>query len=105
MDSPTEILIVLVIAMVLFGPTRLPKLARSMGEAMKELKSGFASGTSGPVTGGPEVTATGGPEVTATGGPEVTATGGPEVTATSDAESSDQLEEIPGDIESVSDVG
>ena len=54
MDSPVEILIVLAIAMVLFGPTRLPKLARSLGEAMKELKSGFAAGASGPATGGPE---------------------------------------------------
>jgi TatA/E family protein of Tat protein translocase len=36
--GPTELIIVLAIFMFLFGATRLPKLARSLGESAKELK-------------------------------------------------------------------
>lgn len=36
----TELLIVLAIVLLLFGGPRLPKLARSLGEASKEFKSG-----------------------------------------------------------------
>ena len=36
-----ELLIVLVILLFLFGAARLPKLARSMGEAGKELREGL----------------------------------------------------------------
>lgn len=35
-----ELLIVLAIVLLLFGTTRLPKLARSFGEAQRELKAG-----------------------------------------------------------------
>jgi sec-independent protein translocase protein TatA len=40
--GPTELLIVLVIVFLLFGATRLPKLAKSLGEASKEFKKGVA---------------------------------------------------------------
>lgn len=36
----TELLIVLAIAMLLFGSSKLPKLARSLGEASKEFHKG-----------------------------------------------------------------
>jgi TatA/E family protein of Tat protein translocase len=36
--GPSEILIVLAIALVLLGPSRLPSLARSLGEAIHELR-------------------------------------------------------------------
>jgi len=36
-----ELLIILVIALLLFGGTQLPKLARSIGQAQKELKKGM----------------------------------------------------------------
>jgi len=39
-----ELVIILVIVLVLFGSTRLPKLARSMGEASKEFKKGVDEG-------------------------------------------------------------
>ena len=39
-----ELLIVLLIILVLFGASRLPKLARSMGQAGKEFKSGLKEG-------------------------------------------------------------
>jgi sec-independent protein translocase protein TatA len=35
-----ELLIVLVVVLVLFGGAKLPKLARSLGEAQKEFKRG-----------------------------------------------------------------
>jgi sec-independent protein translocase protein TatA len=38
--GPTELIILLVIVFLLFGATRLPKLARSLGEASKEFKKG-----------------------------------------------------------------
>jgi sec-independent protein translocase protein TatA len=37
--GPTELLIVFAIVMLLFGATKLPKLARSLGESAKEFKS------------------------------------------------------------------
>ena len=39
-----ELLIVLVIILLLFGSTRLPKLARSLGQASKEFKTGVKEG-------------------------------------------------------------
>jgi sec-independent protein translocase protein TatA len=36
-----ELLIVLAVVLLLFGSTRLPKLARSMGQASKEFKKGI----------------------------------------------------------------
>ena len=40
-----ELIIVLVVVLLLFGSTRLPKLARSMGEASKEFKKGVSDGS------------------------------------------------------------
>lgn len=42
--GPTELIIILVIVLVLFGSTRLPKLARSIGQASKEFKKGINEG-------------------------------------------------------------
>jgi sec-independent protein translocase protein TatA len=39
-----ELLIVLAVVLLLFGSTRLPKLARSMGQAQKEFKKGLNEG-------------------------------------------------------------
>ena len=38
--GPTELIIILVIVLVIFGGAKLPKLARSLGEAQKEFKKG-----------------------------------------------------------------
>jgi len=35
-----ELIIILLVLLLLFGATRLPKLARSMGQAGKEFKEG-----------------------------------------------------------------
>ena len=42
--GPTELLIILGIVLLLFGSTRLPKLARSMGQAQREFKKGISEG-------------------------------------------------------------
>jgi sec-independent protein translocase protein TatA len=39
--GPTEFLIVLVIFLLLFGASRLPRLARSLGQAQHEFRRGF----------------------------------------------------------------
>ena len=39
--GPTELLIVLGIALLLFGGAKIPKLARSLGEASREFRKGI----------------------------------------------------------------
>jgi len=39
-----ELLIILAVVLLLFGSTRLPKLARSLGQASKEFKQGVEEG-------------------------------------------------------------
>jgi sec-independent protein translocase protein TatA len=39
-----ELIIILVILLVLFGGSQLPKLARSLGQAQKEFKQGINEG-------------------------------------------------------------
>jgi sec-independent protein translocase protein TatA len=38
--GPTELLIILAVVLVLFGGSKLPKLARSLGQAQNEFKKG-----------------------------------------------------------------
>lgn len=40
--GPLEIIIVLVIVLVIFGPKRLPELGRSMGHGLREFKDSVA---------------------------------------------------------------
>jgi sec-independent protein translocase protein TatA len=40
-----EMIIVLVVVLVLFGGSQLPKLARNLGKAQKEFKDGLADGS------------------------------------------------------------
>lgn len=39
-----ELIVVLVIALVFFGPGKLPSLGKSLGEAIKNFKKGIAEG-------------------------------------------------------------
>ena len=58
--GPTELIIVLLIVLLIFGGAKLPKLARSMGQASKEFKQGLSEGAgedeaedgADPATGG-----------------------------------------------------
>ena len=40
-----ELLIILVIGLLVFGSSRLPKLARSIGQASREFKAGLVEGS------------------------------------------------------------
>lgn len=42
-----ELLIILLIVLLIFGGAKLPKLARSMGQAQKEFKKGVTEGAQG----------------------------------------------------------
>lgn len=45
MPSGSEWIIVLVIVLLVFGGSQLPKLAKNLGKAQKEFKDGLAEGT------------------------------------------------------------
>ena len=44
--GPTELIIVLVIVLVIFGPKRLPGLGRSLGSGMKEFRDSISGKSS-----------------------------------------------------------
>ena len=41
--GPLEIVIILIIALIVFGPKRLPELGRSMGKGIREFKNSLTS--------------------------------------------------------------
>ena len=43
--SSNELIIVAIVAVVLFGGSQLPKLARNLGRAQRELQQGMAEGS------------------------------------------------------------
>jgi sec-independent protein translocase protein TatA len=46
--GPTELIIILLIVVLLFGAAKLPKLARSLGEAKREFEAGTTDDGPGP---------------------------------------------------------
>lgn len=42
--GPTELIIILLVVLLLFGGRKLPELARSIGGSMKELRKGMSEG-------------------------------------------------------------
>lgn len=42
-----ELLIILAVVVVIFGGAKIPKLARSLGQAQKEFKTGLEEGAKG----------------------------------------------------------
>jgi sec-independent protein translocase protein TatA len=49
-DSEWGIIIILVVVVLVFGSSQLPKLARSLGSAQSEFKKGLAEGKKGDGT-------------------------------------------------------
>jgi sec-independent protein translocase protein TatA len=45
LESPTHLLIVLVIVLLLFGGKRIPELAKGLGTGVREFRKGFESGS------------------------------------------------------------
>jgi sec-independent protein translocase protein TatA len=43
--SPIQVIIVLVIALLVFGPKRLPEIGRSLGKGMREFKDSISGGS------------------------------------------------------------
>jgi sec-independent protein translocase protein TatA len=41
--SPTHIMLVLVVALFVFGPKRLPVMGRAIGDGLREFKSGIST--------------------------------------------------------------
>jgi sec-independent protein translocase protein TatA len=41
--GPLEIVIILIIALIVFGPKRLPELGRSMGRGLREFKNSLTT--------------------------------------------------------------
>jgi len=54
--GPLEIVIVLVIVLIIFGPKRLPDLGRSLGRGMREFKDSVTGKDSGDDDDRPELT-------------------------------------------------
>jgi sec-independent protein translocase protein TatB len=78
----TELLVILVVALIVFGPTRLPELARSLGRAMAEfrrastdLRQTFRESVEEPKPEPPKPSIA--PTAAAQGGPERDAAGDP----------------------------
>jgi sec-independent protein translocase protein TatA len=46
--GPTELIIVLVIVLLIFGPKRLPGLGKQLGSGMREFKDSISGKDSGP---------------------------------------------------------
>jgi len=42
--DPPEIILIIVVVLVLFGGSQLPKLAKNLGKAQQEFKAGLADG-------------------------------------------------------------
>jgi sec-independent protein translocase protein TatA len=40
--GPLEVVVILIIALIVFGPKRLPELGRSMGKGIREFKSSLS---------------------------------------------------------------
>lgn len=49
--GPMEIALILVVALLIFGPSKLPQLGRSVGESIREFKKSFKEGSDDDAAG------------------------------------------------------
>ena len=58
--QPTHLIIVLVVALLILGPKRLPEAGRALGQGLKEFKSSISpsndDNAQDPITGAPHST-------------------------------------------------
>ena len=47
--APMHWLVVLIVALLIFGPKRIPEIARSLGEGIREFKKSMREGAAEPV--------------------------------------------------------
>jgi sec-independent protein translocase protein TatA len=57
MPGGPELIIILIVVLVLFGGSQLPKLARNLGKAQKEFKDGIGEGADAASPAAPSATA------------------------------------------------
>jgi sec-independent protein translocase protein TatA len=57
MPGGPELIIILVVVLVLFGGSQLPKLAKNLGKAQKEFKDGMGEATATPPAAAPPAAA------------------------------------------------
>ncbi len=55
LESPSHLIILLVIALLLFGGKRLPEVGRSLGHGMREFKDAVTGNSSAPTEPQPEL--------------------------------------------------
>lgn len=48
--QPTHLLIIAIVALIIFGPSRLPEIGRSLGKTLKEFQSATKEATQGFTT-------------------------------------------------------
>ena len=56
--SPIHWLIVLIVALLIFGPKRIPEIAKSLGEGIREFKKSMREGMAEPAAAKTETTQT-----------------------------------------------
>jgi sec-independent protein translocase protein TatA len=62
--QPMHLLVILVIALIIFGPKRLPELGKGLGDGIRALKEGMKDNNAAAKTDAtPEVKAEGKPDV------------------------------------------
>lgn len=49
--QPTHLLVIFFIALLVFGPKKLPELGKGIGEGIRALKNGLKDDSSGPKSG------------------------------------------------------
>ena len=49
--QPTHLFLVLAVALIVFGPGKLPDLGKALGESVRELKKALQEGSGNPAAG------------------------------------------------------
>jgi sec-independent protein translocase protein TatA len=52
--QPTHLFLVLAVALIVFGPGKLPDLGKALGESVRELKKALQEGSGNPAAGSNE---------------------------------------------------